>query len=346
MDLADNDVVGPLTSSDERFDDDLIELQFVVPPDRHGWRLDRFLHDRIPRLSRTRLQRLIDEEVMGPNAERLKSSHRVRFGDVILMYRPAPEEPPVPNSFDILFEDDDIFAIDKPAGLPVHPTARFHRHTLTWLLRRRYGEKRPIIVHRLDRETSGVLICAKNKAAERALKGQFEARTVRKAYLAVVAGDPSFRERRIDIPLGPAEDSDVRIRVGPRYDDLGVSAQTDLKVLERLGSCALVEARPLTGRQHQIRAHLAAIDHPIVGDKIYGVDERLFIDFVERSGDLSVGDWRRLEISRHALHAHRIELTHPESGAAIALTCPLALDLTDYLKVRRQLREEREGSSW
>lgn len=327
-----------MSSRDTTSQEDLIELQFVVPPDRDGWRLDRFLHDRIPRLSRTRLQRLIDDEVSGPNGARLKSSHRVRCGDVIVMYRQAPEEPAVPKTFDIIYEDDDLFAIDKPAGLPVHPTARFHKHTLTWLLRQRYGEERPIIVHRLDRETSGVLICAKNKAAERALKGQFEARTVKKVYLAIVAGVPSFHEERVDIPLGPAKDSDVRIRVGPRFDDQGFSAQTELRVLEQLDSCALIEARPRTGRQHQIRAHLAAIDHPIIGDKIYGVDERLFIDFVERFGDLSPGDWRRLEISRHALHAQRIELEHPGLGQAIALECPLAPDLCDYLERQRHRR--------
>lgn len=330
-----------LENQDATDDVELIELHLSVPPDRHGWRLDRFLHDRIPRLSRTRLQRIIEREVRGPAGEALKPSHRVRFGDVITILRDPPDEPEVPTDFAVLYEDGDLFIIDKPSGLPVHPTARFHRHTLTWLLRQRFGDPRPVLVHRLDRETSGVLVCAWNKEAERRLKTQFEGRVVKKEYLAIVRGAPSFDETTIDIPLGPATGSEIRIRMGPRHDEQGQPARTEITVLETFGDCSLVAARPLTGRQHQIRAHLAAIGYPVLGDKIYGEDEHLFIDFVE--GEMTGAAWRRLVLRRHALHAYRVELTHPSTGERVAFESPLPEDLADFLASRR---DPRPGIFW
>jgi 23S rRNA pseudouridine1911/1915/1917 synthase len=279
---------------------------------------------------------VIEREVRGPSGELLKPSHRVRFGDVITIFRDPPPEPEVPTDFAVLFEDDELYVVDKPSGLPVHPTARFFRNTLTWLLRQRYGDGRPLLVHRLDRETSGVLVCAKTKDSERCLKRQFAERTVKKEYLAIVRGAPAFGATVIDIPLGPASGSEIRIRMGPRQDAQGQAARTAITVLEKLEGCSLVSARPLTGRQHQIRAHLAAIGHPVIGDKIYGEDEHLFIDFVE--GEMTLDSWRRLELRRHALHAHRVELVHPSSGEAVAFESPLADDLAEFLATRRAPR--------
>ncbi len=314
-----------------------IELRFKVPPDRDGWRLDRFLSDRIPRLSRSRIQRIIAEEPLLEGGRRLKPSQRVRVGEVILLHRPPMDEPPAPTSFGVVFEDEHLYVVDKPAGLPVHPTARYHHHTLTWLLRQRFGDERPIITHRLDRETSGVLVCARNREAERAVKVQFQERTIEKRYLAIVKGSPEFNATLVDVPLGPAKRSEVRIRMEPRYDAKGQPAQTELEVIERFEGCALVRARPRTGRQHQIRAHLAFIGHPIVGDKIYGADERLFIDFVERG--LTEEEWVRLELPRHALHAEQIELEHPAGGERIILVAPLAADLRRYVS-----KKDRAGN--
>ena len=154
-----------------------------------------------------------------------------------------------------------------------------------------------------------------------------------KEYLAVVRGVPELDRQVIDLPLGPALGSEVRIRMGPRDDELGLPARTEVRLIERLDGRALVSAHPKTGRQHQIRAHLCAIGHPVVGDKIYGVDEQLFIDFVE--GSLEPGGWSLLELPRQALHAHRLELVHPGSGATCVLECPLPADLRDYLERHR-----------
>lgn len=337
----DPDVTTSMTAMSTPGGPTLIELRFVVPPDRDGWRLDRFLRDRIPRLSRARIQRIIEEEATHPGGATLKPSSRVRVGNVIVLHRPPMPEPPAPTSFGLVFEDDHLFVIDKPAGLAVHPTARYHRHTLTWLLRQRFGQDRPIITHRLDRETSGLLVCAKTVAAERAVKRQFQERTVTKEYLAVVKGRPGFEHEVIDLPLGPARSSQVRIRMEPRTD--GQPARTECQVLERLRGCSLVLARPRTGRQHQIRAHLSAIGHPVIGDKIYGEDERLFISFVEHG--LTAEDWERLELPRHALHAHRIELDHPATGEPLVLESPLAADLADFLETARWHDiEQRRGA--
>jgi 23S rRNA pseudouridine1911/1915/1917 synthase len=311
----------------------LIELRFVVPPDRDGWRLDRFLRDRIPRLSRSRIQRIIEEEMVREGGPAYKPSSRVRVGDVIVLHRPVEPEPPAPTDFGVVFEDDALFVVDKPAGLAVHATARYCRHTLTWLLRERFGPSRPVIAHRLDRETSGLLVCARTREAERNVKQQFQDRTVTKEYLAVVRGSPSFDRDVIDIPLGPAQRSRVRIRMEPRNDALGQPARTECRVLERLRDCSLVLACPRTGRQHQIRAHLAAIGHPVIGDKIYGEDEQMFIDFVEHG--LTTEDWERLELPRHALHAYCIELRHPTTGQPVVFESPLAADLEDYLDRKR-----------
>lgn len=314
-------------------EDDLLELTFLVPPDRHGWRLDRFLHDRIPRLSRTRIRQVIEEEARSEAGAALKPSHRVRLGETVVLHRPPPVEPETPLDFAVAYEDEDVLVVDKPAGLPVHPTARYHRHTLTWLLRERFGEDRPVLCHRLDRETSGLVVCGKTRQAESALKRQFEARAVSKTYLAVVMGCPDGGLRLIDVPLGPAKGSAVRVRMGPRLDGAGLPAQTELAVVERLHGRALVAARPLTGRQHQIRAHLAHVGHPIVGDKIYGEDEGLFLDFVEQGHTEEA--LARLELPRHALHAHRVELDHPRTGRRLTVESPLPADLEAYLAARR-----------
>lgn len=315
---------------DESSSEELIEIRFIVPPDRDGWRLDRFLSDRIPRLSRSRIRRIIEEEALGADGKRFKPAHKVRWGEEILIYRPPFDEPETPRDFSVVHEDAELYVIDKPAGLPVHPTAKFHQNTVTFILRERFGPSRPVIAHRLDRETSGLLVCAKTKAAERAVKLQFEHRTVRKEYLALVQGTPVFDEKLVDIPLGPAIDSAVRIKMGPRYDEGGLPATTELRVLDRFETCTLIAAHPLTGRQHQIRAHLAEIGHPIIGDKIYGIDEQLFIDYAE--GVLTNEDQKRLGLPRQALHAHLLELTHPVTGERLELRSELPSDIVEFLE--------------
>lgn len=309
--------------------DDAIERHLVVPHDRSGWRLDRFLTWRIPRLSRTRAQKIVRGQAYSPDGRPLRPNHIVRAGDVIVIYRPPLPEPEAPRTFGVLWEDEDLLVVDKPAGLPVHPTARYHENTLTALLGERYAPK-PTLTHRLDRETSGILVCARTKAAERGMKAQFEARRVHKEYLALVQGRVEADESILDAPLELETAGKLKNRMRVAAPGQGLVAETRVRVVARGRSTTLVAAEPRTGRQHQIRVHLCAAGHPVVGDKLYGVDEALFLGFCDTGLDddmLAI-----LGLPRHALHAHRIRFAHPRTAAAIDITCPLPDDIRAHFE--------------
>lgn len=164
---------------------DSIVLSFPVPRELAGVRLDRFIQGRIPRLSRTRANAIVRACAYHADGRRRRPSERVREGEIVLLVRPPFEEPAAPTSFGIVYDDEAMLVVDKPPGLPVHPSASYHRNTLTFLLRERYPERTPHLAHRLDRETSGVLVCARTLEDERALKRSFERREVEKVYLAI-----------------------------------------------------------------------------------------------------------------------------------------------------------------
>jgi 23S rRNA pseudouridine1911/1915/1917 synthase len=308
-----------------------IEHRFVVEGECHGWRLDRFLKKKIPRLSRARVQRVIrgDCRVDGVPA---KPSRVVAPGQVITFRRPAPEEPEAPRVLPLLAVDPAFYVLDKPAGLAMHPTAKYHYATLTSVLRERFPDERLQIAHRLDKETSGALLVARTGEAAVALKRAFARRLVGKRYLAVVAGVLEG-EGVIDLPLGPCGGL-VRVRMAVREG--GLPSRTSYRALSHgVGAGGeprtLVECRPHTGRQHQIRAHLDAIGHPVVGDKLYP-DEQLFAEFQDR-GWQAVAD--RLPIARHALHAAELTFPHPTSGAPVTVTSPLPDELAGLLGASR-----------
>ena len=307
---------------------DVIERDIVVPPECSGWRLDHFLKRRIGRMSRTRIQSIIGEQISFPDGRPARPSSPVRAGETILLRRPAPVEPEVPRHFDILFEDESVLVIDKPAGLPMHTTAKFWRNTLVALLRERYPNEQMEIAHRIDRETSGVLLIARNRQVASFLTRAFARRAVEKTYLALVKGHPPD-EGKIDLPLRLL-DTKSRIMMGPVQDGSGLTAVTQFRVVRRLPGHAVCEARPLTGRQHQIRVHFACIGHPIVGDKLYGAGEALFM----RSCDepltpelLACFDG----LPRHALHAHRLTFPHPVGKHAVTIESPLPADIAAHI---------------
>jgi 23S rRNA pseudouridine1911/1915/1917 synthase len=312
-------------------DEQMIELEFRVAREFAGWRADRFVALKIPRLSRTRVQRILKQHAFAEDGSPIKPNRTLKENERITIYKPLPDEPPVTRDFAVLFEDDWLLAVNKPAGLPVHPTARYYRNTLTALLSERYGEPRPVLTHRLDSETSGVLLCAKGLETERALKRMFAERKVAKRYLAVVAGLPDPPSGRIEAALGPDPDSVVRVKMGCDVAD-GLPALTEYETLETGADRALLRLKPRTGRQHQLRAHLAHLGHPIVGDKMYGPDERLFLDYIE--GGLSKEDIvRRSGHHRQALHAAVLTLTHPATGKETRLESPLPDELRRLLVV-------------
>jgi 23S rRNA pseudouridine1911/1915/1917 synthase len=301
----------------------------LVPSECDGWRLDHFLKRRIGRLSRTRIQSIIGDQIFFSDGRTVRPAAPVRAGETIWLRRPAPIEPEVPRHFEVLYEDPSFLCIDKPAGLPMHTTAKFWRNTLTALLRERYPGQRMDVAHRIDRETSGVLLIARGRAAASFLTRAFASRAIEKTYLALVKGHPPD-EGRIDLPVRLLE-TKSRIMMGAATGGDGLAAVTRFRVLRRFPAHALCEASPETGRQHQIRVHFKSLGHPIVGDKLYGASEALFMRSCEEGVTaelLAQFDG----LPRHALHAHRLTFPHPLTRKTVTVESPLPPDLTAHLE--------------
>jgi 23S rRNA pseudouridine1911/1915/1917 synthase len=256
-----------------------------------------------------------------------KPSLTVVPGQVVTFRRPAPVEPDAPRELPILHTDELFYALDKPAGIAMHPTAKFHFSTVTAVLREKFPGEQLQITHRLDLETSGVLLIARTRDAAVAMKRAFAKRKVQKKYLAIVEGILEG-EGLIDQPLALAGGL-VRVKMGVRAE--GLPSRTRWRaVLHKRASPGmsqknhtLVECFPETGRQHQIRAHLDWLGHPIVGDKLYP-DERIFADYQDH-GWVAVAE--RLSLSRHALHAAWIRFPHPLTGEPVEIASELPSDL-------------------
>lgn len=313
-----------------------IPIPLPVGAAHDGYRVDRFIHARIIRLSRTRIQTIIERgQVRDARGPIVRPAHRVHAGEVVTVLRPAPPEPEVVLDYTVRYEDPDLLVIDKPAGLPVHPSARYHRHTLTAVMRTRLGVGHGWeMAHRLDRETSGVMVFGRRGGSGSVLKRSFQHREIDKEYLALVHGRLEDA-RIIELPLGPAQGSEIRVKMGPRaLDDGGVPARTEVEPLAggsfRGEPITLVRARPRTGRQHQIRVHLAELGHGIVGDKLYGIEEAWFLDVVEHGRPMAeLGE--ELGLWRHALHAVRLELPHPRDGHRLSFGAPWPEELAAIL---------------
>jgi len=245
----------------------------------------------------------------------------------LLVYRMAElPEPPVDFNYRILHEDADLLVIDKPAPLPCHPGGRFFRHTLWARIRETHGPETPVFVHRLDRETSGVVVLAKSREAARRCQEQFAGQLVEKVYLVLVEGEFLAGETTAAGWLAPDQESVIRKKVcylpeGSSVPAKAQSCRTTFRLLSQKNGLSLVEARPQSGRCHQIRATLCSLGFPVVGDKLYGVDEELFLRFMEER--LSLEDSRRLRLPRQALHAASLYLRQPTSGTRLSFTAPL-----------------------
>ena len=306
---------------------DIIALRLLVPPMCDGWRLDHFLKWRIERLSRTKIQWVIAEQIRFADGRRVRASSRVRAGETICLDRPAPKEPEVPRHFEVLAEDEHFLAIDKPAGLPMHTSAKFWRNTLTALLREKYPNEPMQVCHRLDRETSGVLLVARTPEAASWLKQSFALRRVKKSYLALVHGCPEPTSGTIDQPM-KLLDTPTHLMMGVAID--GAPARTRYSVTQRFAMHSLVRADPETGRQHQIRVHLASLGHPIVGDKLYRASEADFMAYCDHG--LSEALLEKFDgLPRHALHASRLAFPHPVSRQEVVVQSPLPADLRAYI---------------
>ncbi len=312
---------------------------FRVPPEAEGRRLDVFVHSQLHRTSRTRAQAIVRASAYDVEGRRLKPNDRVRAEQEILLWRPPWDETPVPVEVPVLYEDEHLMAVNKPALLPVHPSARYHRNTLIKVLQAARPDCAFLsLAHRLDRETSGVIMISKSRGCDRAIKKLLELRTgVFKTYTAIAQGVPDrgdgalhFRcELAVELDLASPLKVKMRVSTAPE----ALRAATEFEVTEVRRSLAgaryaLVRCGLETGRQHQIRVHLAALGAPVVGDKLYGPDEGAFARFAD--GELTAEDIERLEMPRHALHATRLELPHPITGAPLVVEAPVPPDMTGF----------------
>jgi len=320
----------------------------TVPPSAAGERVDAYLASVLPGQSRSFLQKLIGAGFVEVNGASVKPSHRLAGGESLSLFVPELEPleaKPEPMDLDVLYEDGLLIVVNKPPGMVVHPSPGHETGSLVNGLLHHCrdlsgigGVLRPGIVHRLDRDTSGVLVAAKADAAHRALAAQFAARTTHKVYLALVHG----------APVPPTGTVDARIGRHPRHRQRmavvrtgGRDARTDYRVRERLGEISLLECVLRTGRTHQARVHLAHLGCPVVCDASYGRERAL------TRADLVGGRGRagaRVVLDRQALHAWRLTFTHPSSAEPMEFEAPLPADLDRAIRfVRRHAPPSRSG---
>lgn len=302
----------------------------TIQPRQAGQKLLDFISHRFTYRSREEWQAELAAGLFLLNDGEARPESILAPGDHLVYLMPALVEPTVDSDYTALYEDDDLLVINKPAPLPCHPGGRFFAHTLWALLKEHHNLAEPRFVNRLDRETSGVVLVAKNKHAARLCQEQFSRHQVEKIYLAVVEGvfqDTSQTVESIGW-LGTDPNSAVRKKMlfSPEYDNAPAGAVECSTAFRHLSTAAdrslsLLEARPHTGRCHQIRATLLHLGFPVVGDKLYGTDEQLFLRFKEDR--LSEADRTRLRLPRQALHASGLHLRHPVSGVDLEFSAPL-----------------------
>ncbi len=303
--------------------EELIELWVT----ESGQRLDKYIAQEVPTLSRAAVQKLLKDGRVTVNAELLKASYRVQTGDAILVRVPVVEPAvvrPEPVPLDIVYEDDDLIVVNKPAGMVVHPAYGHQAGTLVNALLAHCPaladqdhDERAGIVHRLDKDTSGLIIVAKNEHSRLYLQDQFKRREVKKIYLALVEGHLTTRQGAIEAPIGRSRRQ--RKRMGVVRE--GRAAYTTYRVVEYFADHTLLEAEPKTGRTHQVRVHLAFIGHPLVGDAVYGFRKQ------------------RLKIPRQFLHASYLGFRRPSDDQYLELQAALPPDLQQVLdKLRAEQR--------
>ncbi|MBN1795414.1 MAG: RluA family pseudouridine synthase [Sedimentisphaerales bacterium] len=305
-------------------------------------RLDKYLHGRFSNFSRAMIQKQITAGAVKVNGSVVKASFKISGGDIIVVTLPElptreikPEDIPL----DVIYDDNDIIILNKQADMIVHPARGNLNGTLVNALvnysnelSSGLGEFRPGIVHRLDRDTTGVMVVTKNDVAQWKVAKQFENRTIKKEYLAVVHGVPQLKADRISAPLG------VHPQIREKYSvrsEVGKEAITFYEVQERFRGYSLLKLTPKTGRTHQIRVHLSHIKHPIVGDDMYG-GKAVYL------WQLKDEEARAEEpvIARCALHAFSIEFRHPTTGETVRFEAPLPPDMQNFLELLRLYRNK------
>ncbi len=300
-----------------------------------------FLSRRFTYLDRAAWQEEIAAGRVIVNAVSITTTHTLQVGDEV-EYHPLPmSEPEVATDYRVVYEDDDLLLIDKPAPLPCHPGGRYFCHTLWALLKEHHDLPQPFFINRLDRETSGLVLVAKNEDTARHCAAQFTNHMVEKEYLVLVEGMFPAPEVTATGWLAPDPESAVRKKMRFYRECPPLDAKaccTEFTRLTTNNTLSLLRARPHTGRCHQIRATLLGLGFPVVGDKLYGVDEKFFLRFI--SNRLTATDWQRLRIPRQALHASRLTITHPATGRLLTAAVPLPQEVAKLLTIEHKKRTE------
>ena len=298
------------------------QFEYDIDPTCASKRLDIFLTEVQTDITRSTIKKLIESERVTVNGTSIKAHYKLKEGDRVEVEVPDPEPlevKPEPIPLNIVYEDASLIVIDKPPGMVVHPAPGHSGGTLVNALLHHCkdlagigGVERPGIVHRLDKDTSGLIVAAKTETSMQSLARQFKERDIQKVYLAIAKGVFESKTGIIDVPIGRHKTHRKKMST---HTTAGREAQTRYEVLRQLDSFAYLQLFPKTGRTHQIRVHLASIGHPILGDRLYG-------------GTLGPG---YPQIERQALHAHRLELTHPDTGKLLQLASPLPPDMATLL---------------
>ena len=318
--------------------------EMIVEQESDGVRLDSFLAAHVEDISRSAFQRLIDEGCVKVNGKTPKTSYKVVVGDVVAYSVPSPkpseicaEELPL----EIVYEDNDILVLNKPRGMVVHPAPGAPGGTLVNALLAHCkglstigGVERPGVVHRLDKDTTGLMVVAKNDSAHHKLQAQIQSRAAERKYLALVWGNPRFDQGIVDAPIGrhPVDRKKMAV-IENTTVHRSRSASTEFKVLERFGGFALLEAKLHTGRTHQVRVHAAYAGHPVVGDPAYSGGRRVQSgrrEFVSNANSLID------ELHGQALHAYSLSFDHPVTGQRMSFTAPVPSEFENLLEFLRQ----------
>lgn len=325
----------------------------VVSDAEAGWRLDLFLAAKFPQYSRVLLRKAIQaEEGVDVDGKHGKPSFRLKPGSVVsFRLVEPPRESPIPEDIplDVLYEDDDLAVVNKPSNMVVHPSRGHWSGTLVSALAHRFagqlssnrGPARPGIVHRLDRDTSGAIIVAKNDVAHARLAALFEEKRIQKEYFAIALGGINVDREVVDLPIGHHPKYRVKMAIAPD-DPEAKPAKTFFEVVERFRGFSTVRCMPKTGRTHQIRLHLLSLGCPILCDKLYGGRSTLTREELAGLYDRSPkGDENRestILLARQALHARKITFEHPTSGKILEIEAPLPADMLQTIEALRELR--------
>ncbi|MCA9120691.1 MAG: RluA family pseudouridine synthase [Planctomycetales bacterium] len=319
----------------------LVPVERIVGEEHADARLDGYLASQFTNYSRVKLRQAINAGGVQVDGKRTKASYRLRAGQTVSIVLPeiaaeGPEPEDIP--LDVLFEDDHLIVVNKSPEMVVHPAKGHWSGTLTSALAFRFGQlssvggpTRPGIVHRLDRETSGVIVVAKTDQAHLGLAAQFEARTTEKEYTAIVIGTLDRDRDVIEQPIGVHPYHREKMAIRPDHETTR-DAKTFYEVIERFRGFALVKVLPKTGRTHQIRVHMAHAGAPVLCDRLYGGRSQITL------GEITGDEETDVLLTRHALHARRLELTHPITNECVEFVAPLRDDMETLLATLRNYR--------